>query len=362
MKLLIVNTVRFRMNGVTSVIMNYYRNMDRTDMQTDFVVHNEISEEYRQELEGNGSRIFRFPRKKNLLKYMWQMFRLARKERYDVVHIHGNSATMLFDVLPMFLAGVPVRIVHSHNTTCSHMKAHRLLQPIFKHCYTHGFACGEEAGKWLFEEKDFEVIENGIDLQRYAYDAEVRARFRQALNAGDKTVIGHIGNFIEQKNHVFLIDAFAQLLQRDPNYLLVLISDGALMDAMRQKVAQMGIEDSVLFLGKTAQVPEYMQAMDLLWLPSLHEGLPVVLIEAQAAGLPCMVSDKVSEEANLSGALEFLPIEDPAVWADAAQAWQPSDRKADSRLWRERIAARGYDVTQNAQQVRRLYEAYLKAK
>ncbi len=361
MKVLIVSTVRFRLNGVTSVILNYYRNMDKADMQIDFVVHNEISDEYRQELESNGSRVFRLPRKKNPLVYMWKLYRLLKKGSYDIIHIHGNSAMMTIDVLPAVLAGTPVRIVHCHSTSCSHMKAHKLLLPLFSKCYTHGFACGEAAGRWLFGSKPFQIIKNGIELKRYCYDPALRQTSREKLGAEDQTVIGHIGNFSSEKNHTFLIDAFSTLLKRDRSYLLALIGDGILMDDIRAKAAESGIEKDVVFIGKTTQVPEYLQAMDMLVLPSRHEGLPVVLVEAQAAGLPCLVSEAVSREADLSNSLKFIPIDDPAVWADNMQATAAAkeDRIANCNRWRQHITAAGYDVVQNAQEMKRLYEQYL---
>lgn len=362
MKVLIINTVRFRLNGITSVIMNYYRNIDKQELQTDFVVTNEISQEYREELESDGCRIYRLERKKNPLSYMYGLFRLMRRNRYDVVHIHGNSAMMLFDVLPAKLAGVPVRIVHSHNTTCSHMKLHKLLLPIFRKCYTQGFACGAEAGAWLFGQEPFVELKNGIDLTAYRYDENLRQEFRKMIQAGDRTVIGHIGNFVEQKNHSFLLDWYAELAGDNDNYLLLLISDGALMEEMQEKAKQLGLDGKVLFLGKTTQVAGYLQAMDAFVLPSLHEGLPVVLIEAQAAGLPCYVSNRVTKQVNLTGSVQFLPIDDTTAWArcmtDMAERRAKTDRQQSCERWQQLIAAAGYDVTRNADRLKRLYKAY----
>ena len=360
MRLLIVNTVRFRLNGITSVIMNYYRNMDRSGMQIDFVVPNEISEEYRTELENGGSKVYHLPRKKNPLGYMLGLYRVIRKNRYDVVHVHGNSAMMTVDLLPAWLAGVKVRIAHSHNTTCSHMKAHKLLQPLFRKCYTHGFACGVEAGRWLFEEAPFEVLKNGIDLNQYRYDEGLRQTYRARINAGDRIVLGHAGNFIEQKNHTFLLEWFKLLADENENVMLLLISDGALMDAMKEKTHGLGLDEKVLFLGKTTEMPGYLQAMDMFVLPSLHEGLPVVLVEAQAAGLRCYVSDAVTAEANLTGSMHYLPIDASWRWADALQdaMTQQQNRAGDCDVWQKMIASAGYDVTHNANRVRWLYQSY----
>ena len=360
MKLLIINTVRFRLNGITSVIMNYHRNMDRQGIQTDFVVPNEVSPEYREELERDGCRIYRLERKKNPLAYMCGLYRLMKKNKYDIIHVHGNSAMMFFDILPAKLAGVRVRIVHSHNTTCSHMKMHKLLLPFFQKCYTHGFACGKEAGEWLFGQKPYVELKNGINLKDYAYDETVRQQYRKRINAGDRTVIGHVGNFIEQKNHTFLLDWYAKLAADSDDYLLLLISDGALMEAMKQKTRELGLEKKVLFLGKTTEVAGYLQAMDMFVLPSLHEGLPVVLIEAQAAGLPCYVSETVTKQADLTDSLMFLPLNDIATWAETVKkgSSQCADRAATCMLWQREIAKAGYDVTQNAGRLKNLYSSF----
>lgn len=354
MKLLVINTVPFEFNGISSVIMNYFRNMDQADLQTDFAL-GEINEEYRVELEQRGARIFLLPRNRNPLGYMKNLYTLIRKEGYDVVHVHGNSGTMLVDLLPAVLAGVPVRIAHGHSTSCSHAKAHKLMSPFFKLCYTQGFACSEQAGKFLYGDSPFRVIENGVSLERYTFDPEVRNRFREMLGAGDKRVIGHIGYFQEVKNHRFLLEAFGALVKQDPGYLLVLIGEGDLMDAVRQQAKDLGVADSVVFVGKTNQVPGYLQAMDMLVLPSLYEGLPVVLVEAQAAGLPCLVSENVSRASDLSGEVIFLSIEDPEVWSTCMRQLPVADRADNCEKWHPAIRSAGYDIRENAKQLRKLY-------
>ena len=363
MNILVVTTVRFRLNGITSVIMNYYRNMDKTGMQIDFVVPNEISEEYKEELNRNGSVVYHIPRNRNPLAYQSKVYRVLKENKYDMIHIHGNSAMMVIDLLPAVLAGTKVRIVHSHNTTCSHRRLHNLLYPLFRRMYTHGIACGEDAGRWLFREDDFLLLKNGIDLNKYRYNDEIRSVYREKLQAGDKLVIGHVGNFIEQKNHSFLLDFYEETVKKNPNCLLVLISDGALMDAMKEKAETLGIGEQVLFLGKTLEVAEYLQAMDLFVLPSLHEGLPVVLVEAQASGLYCLVSDKVAKEADLTDRMTYLPIDSVDSWNHAIEQissdMKMEDRQERCEIFQERIRERGYDVTANADRMKQAYERFL---
>lgn len=360
MKVLIVNTVTFRLNGITSVIMNYYRNMDRTGMQIDFVVKNELSEAFRAELEGSGAAVHYIPRNSNLPGYIRQLYRVCKDGKYDVVHIHGNSAMMLLDVLPTLLARVPVRIVHSHSTNCSHVTLHKLLKPLFRRCYTHGFACGEDAGRWLYDKHPFTILKNGVDLKKYRFDSAVRKEYRRKLGVDEQIVIGHIGYFSALKNHTFLLDAFAAAAARDERYRLLLIGNGDLFQDMKDKAAALGVENKVWFLGNTTEVAQYIQAMDMLTLPSLHEGLPVVLVEAQSAGLPCLVSDRVAKEADLTNSLRYLSIDDASAWAEAFTQIDVDEGQRAIRCneWQRCIAEAGYDVAANADQMQEFYKEF----
>lgn len=363
MKVLVVSTVRFRLNGITSVILNYYRNLNKEDMKIDFVVPNEISEDYKKELNSNGSVVYHIPRKKKPFAYQKKLYQILKQNQYDIIHIHGNSAMMLLDVLPAKFAKTEVRIVHSHNTTCNYVWIHKILEPIFKLCYTHGFACGEDAGKWLFGNDDFVLLKNGIELEKYKYDEKIRQIYREKIGATNRKVVGHVGNFIEQKNHEFLIDVFAELVKKDENYLLLLISDGALLNHIKEKVKNLNLDNNVIFLGKCTEVYNYLQAMDLFVLPSLHEGLPVVLIEAQASGLPCFVSDKVSKESDLTNSINFIDISNLKSWIEEINNFFVSDIKKNrmevSRINQDKISMQGYDVKKNASIMEELFKKYL---
>ncbi len=397
MRVLVISTVRFRTNGITQVILNYYRNMDRRGIQTDFVVINSVSGGYREELENTGAQIYRLPRREQPFLYQQGLLRLMKENQYDIVHIHGNSAMMALETWTAQRAKIPVRIVHSHNTSCTHMRLHRLLYPVFARTYTHGFACGEDAGRWLFQRKPYEVLRNGIDLERFAYSGELQREYRKKLGV-DMTeagrdgvqrscfVIGHIGNFIDQKNHEFLIRVFESLYRKDSRYRLVLLGDGALKEVMEAKVRELQLEAAVLFAGTTETPENYMQAMDLFALPSLYEGLPVVLVEAQAMGLPCIVSDRVSRAADLTGNIEYAGIEtagDVKLWTEAivqeaaaiereaakekaAKEKAEKEAAAKGRLRTEAKLARircciqdaGYDIRRSAGELKRFYQMY----
>lgn len=362
MKVLVVNTVSFRFNGITSVIMNYYRSMDKSDVQIDFVTNRVITEQFEKELLESGARVFKATRDKNPLKYMYTLYKILRKGRYDVIHVHGNSAMLFFDMLPAFLAGTRVRIAHSHNTTCTHLKAHKLLKPFFSLLYTHGFACGTDAGKWLFGSKPFEVLNNGIDLEKYAFSSEIRQEYRQKLGVTSERVVGHVGNFIPQKNHGFLLESFAELLKNEPNSVLVLFGDGDSFESAQNKIAELKIEQNIRLMGKSNEIHNFLQAMDVFALPSLYEGLPVVLVEAQSAGLPCIVADTVAREANLSEEMKYIPIDSAEDWAKKIAGTKPlsdEERAEKCALWQQKVSEKGYDIKKNANKMKEMYISYL---
>ncbi len=357
MKVLVINTVRFKLNGISAVIKNYYQAMDKKNLQMDFVAIDEPSDEYRCFFVKNHLRCFVFY-KKNIASYFCKILNLCRKEKYDIVHIHGNSANMAIELFAVALGGVKVRIAHSHNTATMHPFMHNLLWPMFSKLCTTRLACGEDAGKWLYRDKNFTVLNNGIQTKDYAFSEEKRNTVRKELGIqDDEILLGHVGNFIEQKNHSFLIDIFSEVHSENPKFKLLLISDGMLMPIIKDKVNSLGLDDAVIFLGKTLKVSEYLQGMDLFLLPSLHEGLPVVLVEAQAAGLICAVSNTVAKEADLTESSVFLPIDTVAPWTTVIEklGYKKRNREEDSTNNIALIKEKGYDIEQNADKLRQIY-------
>lgn len=362
MRILIVSTVPFNFNGIASVIMNYYRSMNKKELQFDFVVVDEITDEFKNEIERNSSRIFCLSRGKNPIKYMRCLYKIIKLYNYNIVHVHGNSATMAIDLLPARIAEVPIRIAHSHNTTCSHKKLHKLLYPIFENLMTHGFSCGNDAGKWLFKDKPFNVIKNGIDLNEFIYDEQIRNKYREKVNAGNKIVVGHVGNFVKQKNHEFIVKIMNELSRISPEYIFLLIGFGELYTEIKDIIHHLNLDDKVVFVGKTTEVNKYLQAMDLFILPSLHEGLPLVLVEAQASGLPCLVSESVSSETKLSNLINFMPINDAKDWAkwiySSTECWN-DERMIKMGKAHINIINEGYDITNSANHMKDLYQEYI---
>lgn len=370
MRILVINTVRFRLNGITSVIMNYYRWMDKSRMTMDFVTIGETNEGLRRELEENGSNIYEFKRAQNPFYYMKSLTRLFKEHPYDVVHVHGNSALMLVDLLPAKWAGIPVRIAHAHNTDCSKKLLHHLMGPIFRKSYNHGFACGEEAGKWLYGNGNFLVVRNGIDLHKFQFHPETRKEYRRKIGVGKRRVIGHVGHFTEQKNHRFLIDLFAELQKEYSEILLLLLGDGMLMDEMMERAKEKDVIGNVIFCGNVQDIPNYLMAMDVFVLPSIYEGMPLSLIEAQVSGLPCIASDRISQEARLTDLTEFLPLEEKDRWERdimenlnleglGLEDQELEYRQSKSEEASRKIAGQGYEIKENASRLQSLYQAYI---
>ena len=364
MRVLMISTVKFRHNGISSVIMNFYRSMKKDkSMQIDLLIPCGSDDKRLQEFVENGDAYYEIPRAKNLIKYFRSVTDLIRRNKYDLVHVHGNSSTLVVEILAAKKAGVKVRIAHGHNTETDHPHLHRLLQPLLVRLTTTGFACSKDAGDFLFGDPAlYTVINNGIEVDKFQFDFQKREEIRNRLSVHpNEKLIGHVGNFLPQKNHEFLIRFAADLIHRDPSYKFLLISDGILHDKIEQTAKQLGIDDNIIYIRKTDRIQDYYQAMDLFILPSRFEGFGVVLVEAQTNGLPCLASDTVTRESNLSGNVKYLTIEDPDVWSKeiAKTLSSKCDREKESLKNAICIKKAGYDIATEAGKVKKIYSDLL---
>lgn len=355
-KILMVNTVPMGYDGIGMGILKYVANMDRNDMEVDVVVINRLDAGMRSRVENLGCKIYELTDRNTApWKYVLSLRNVVRKGRYDVVHIHCNSCTAMVDLLGARLGKAKMLCPHSRNTKCEHFMIHRLLRPFFRLLYTDGFACGVDAGRWLFGEKPFTVWNNALDMDTYRFNRDERYRMRKELNLDDRTAIGHVANFNQQKNHTFLLDVFAEVVKCDGRYVLFLIGDGLLRESMETKARELGISQSVVFVGTYLNVPKYLNAMDLMVLPSLFEGLPNVVIEWQANGLPSLVADTVTKECDLTGSVTFIPLEEK-VWVERILSMKSDcDRTMCSRNNCVRMAAAGYSIKEEAAKLKAYY-------
>ena len=352
--LLFVNTVRPGYDGLTMFTLKILRAMDLSGMRAGYVFIAEPPAAIRAELEALGVEVHVLARNGNPPRYVLALARLIRRGRYNVVHAHGNSATLAAEMLAAFLGGARARIAHSHNTACRFMALNRLLGPLFQSLTTARMACGQEAGRWLFGRRPFEVVPVASDPREYRFDAARREAARAAMGIGaDDILIGCVAIFAPAKNHAFLLDAFDRARRANPRLKLTLIGDGPLRPQIERAAGE-----GVIFTGSVPDVPDRMQALDALVLPSLHEGFPNVLVEAQMAGLPALVSDSVTRDCDLTGLVRFLPLERDR-WAAAMAAVAPIDREKASADGCERAAAKGFDARREAAKLRARYEAMI---
>lgn len=265
--------------------------------------------------------------------------RLAEDEGYDVVHIHADVANkLLVSALAARSAGCKKIIVHSHATDVDGNRRwlkkifHCVCRPLLPLLCTDFLTCSDLAAKWMFPSVPKEkivMVNNGINLEKFRFSDEMRVAIRAQLGLLEKFVVGHVGRFAYQKNHDFLIDIFKAAHDSCPNAVLLLVGEGDLMPEIKEKVDMLGLADSVVFYGVSHSVQDLFQAMDVFVLPSHFEGLPIVGVEAQSSGLPCLFSDRITREADVIGNSTFLPIGSEAVmqWRDKIVELQSFERK-----------------------------------
>ena len=318
---------RMDSGGIESVVMNYYRHIDRKKIQFDFYFSQDSAFPQREELEQLGAGISPIPPYSRPFAYHRALYKAFREKKYRIVHAHLSTMSV-FSLFAAWRAGVPVRICHNHTTAHWGEGVKTLLKyilrPFNKIFATDYFACGEAAGRWMYGDRCFDrgevtVMPNAIDTEQFAFDPAARAALREELGIPqDAFVVGHVGRFMYQKNHGFLMDIFAQLHKERPEARLLLVGEGELMEQVREKAQRLGLEKSVIFTGARRDVSKLYSAMDVFCLPSFYEGMPVVAWEAQANGLPCVFSDRVSSEAKQGDHGCFLdPAQGPSEWVSA---------------------------------------------
>lgn len=343
--------------GAESMIMNWYRNIDRTKVQFDFLLRSQENI-YEQEIEQLGGKVYYMPEfpKKYFSNYVrTNIFFKEHASEYLAIHVHGNALiyTNVFNIAKRY--GIQNRIMHSHNTSTKSkffLPLHQLNKCRIKRLANYYFACSEEAGIWCFN-KGYTVINNGIDVEKFRYNEEKRAAFRQTLNIeSDTFVICHIGRFLESKNHEFIIKVFYDYQKRNENSKLLLVGIGPLMEKYKKTVCELGIKDKVEFLGVRTDIPDVLSASDLFLFPSLFEGLPVSLIEAQANGIFCLASITISKESKVSEAIKYLPIDvSPEFWCEKIEINDIEKRKKAY----EYVGDCNYNIKNVAQNVQNVY-------
>lgn len=350
--------------GAETMIMNLYRNIDRTKVQFDFIVHTNEKCAFDDEIMSLGGHIYRVPRYtgKNHFQYKkaWQEF-FKKHPEYKIIHGHVRSTASIY--LKIAKKYGLTTIAHSHNTSSGtgfSAAVKNLMQYPIRYTADHLFACSMSAGKWLFGEKalkkeNFHILKNAIDTKKFIFNKSIRAEKRQELQVGNRFLIGHVGRFHPQKNHDFLVNVFKEIHDRNKNAVLLLVGDGELRESIKNKVDDLGLTDNVIFTGVRSDVPELFQAMDVFLFPSNYEGLGIVVVEAQAAGLPCVVADTIPVEAFISDLVTELSLTQSKIdWAMSVLE-HVNEKEYERPNTMNLIKNKGYDILDTSKKIEQFY-------
>lgn len=343
--------------GAETFVMNVYRHIDRSKLQFDFLVHGDKVGAYEEEIKNLGGKIFRLPSMTHFFAYKKAIKQFFDEHpEYTIIHSHASELGWLI-FREAHKRNIPYRICHAHNSP----KGITIKTPIrfiFKtgikrHSNVY-FACGKEAGIWQFgKQTAFTIINNGISVNDFRFNKETREKTRSELGIDEKLVVGHVGRFERQKNHNHLIEVF-DCIAKKTDATLLLIGEGSLRYEIEKKVKDKGLSDRVIFLGMQQNVSKYLNAMDAFIFPSLFEGLPVTLIEAQTNGLTCYISDSISTEVKVTDLVHLCSLLDsPQKWADlVVNGVSDLDNR---NMYSKEVSACGYDISNTASYLQDYY-------
>lgn len=358
-KILIVITTSFESTGgLTTVMMNYYREMDKTEMQVDFASTNEAEEVLANELRQHGSNYYNLGnRKKQVKHYISKLKKLLREQKYDVIHINGNSSTMLIETLTARRCCIKKIICHTHTSQSEYPMINRMLNPFFNGSYTKALAVSNKSGEWLYD-NEFDVINNAIDIEKYRFNMEARRHLRQKYELSGKYIIGTVGKLTESKNQSFLLKVFSEYREIDPNSVLMIVGGGGLEEKLKKQAKKLKIDDCVIFLGMRNDVNCILQCFDCFVFTSLYEGFGMALVEAQASGLYCITSNSVPRETQVTSNIKYVSLQAPTVvWAEkiAEQKSKNIDREQISKDACISIREHGFDIKTEVKRLECIY-------
>lgn len=343
-------------NGISSVILNYGEKLNKEKFKIDLFVGEPINEINIKRCNNANIQIIKTPQKrgKNPLKYF--VFLKKKLVDYDIVHIHGNSRTIFLELLISRINKNKINIAHCHSIKCEHKLIHYLLTPFFRKMYDYGVACSKAAGKWMFGNSSFLVLQNGIETSKYIYNINTRERIRKELNIEDKFVIGHVGNFSDSKNYPFLLELFEKVFEKNDKARLLLVGNYDNNQTLKNKILSSKYASNIILYGATNKIYELYNAMDIFVFPSKYEGLGIVLVEAQCNGLKCVVSNMVPNEVEIdSKIIKFLSLNDDSEkWILEILKKNNENRKQLYIKNQEKIEQ--YDINKSVIQLEKIYE------
>lgn len=358
--LIIINTIDA--GGAETFVMKVYRELSKFNYQFDFLINKKNSSFYRKEIESLGGKIyFGYSKSKHPIKCFMSIYNIVKTEKYQRIFCIAVHPVGILDVLAAKAAGAKALLVRSTNSNAGGWISSILAgicRPLMCHYATTMIAPSQEAAQWLFgkkaiRERKVEIVHNAIDLSKFQFDNTFRMEARNMLGVkNEQHIVGHIGRFNKQKNHSFLIDSFIEFKKMEPEAILLLIGEGELEYSIKNKVAEAGITEAVKFLGIRNDISNLLMAMDIMLFPSLYEGLPNVIVEAQATGLPCLISDSITKEVILSEWVENESINNsPLNWAKHAKRQLEKNKHTRRESAIRSLSESGYSITETAKQI-----------
>lgn len=344
-------------DGVASFAMNYFKCIDRSKIHIDFAIFHDTPSIHREEIKKTNSKVFVLPELKYIIKHFKECKRIIREGNYDIIHNNTINVSLPLMIIAQKYK-IPIRIIHSHNSRFGEglLKEcrNRLLFFLLKQTATSFAACSELAGLKTFGKKEFKVIPNVIQDSTFHFDSSVRAQIREKMGVKDKIIIGSVGRVAKQKNPLFALDVIASLIERNDKIEYWWIGSGVLDSLFLQKAQDLNIQDKVKLLGTRSDVRELYQAMDCFFMPSLFEGLPISCVEAQAMGLPCVISDRISQEVAYTDLVEFCSLrEDICKWTFVIN--EQITRKIQREKYTKVLEKSCYSITNAAKKMESFY-------
>lgn len=349
---------RMEAGGTQALLMNLYRNIEREKIQFDFLVEYPNKEFYDDEIISLGGKIYysNIRQDKNVIEFERKLQKIIKENNYKIIHVHTYSIGY-FVLKTAKKSGVPIRIAHSHsnNMTNDFKKYFKIiLQKLYPIYATNFIACSDEAGKYLFKNKKFEILNNAIDSKKFIFSKETRCEIRKELGLSDKFVVGHVGRFKPEKNHLFLINIFFEIKKQLPDAKLLMIGNGDSSQEITERIRELSIQNDVIILKNRKDINKLYQAMDVFVFPSIYEGLGIVAIEAQASGIPCVCSTGLPKESKITNLYTRLSLNESAKkWANVAI--ESSKNKLAFTNTQKYVIKANYDIKMEAEKLENYY-------
>lgn len=355
--LVVITTAFTKTGGLASVMLNYWRALDKTGFTFDFASTNVIEDSLYREISKEGCNYYQLPSRNNLIAYVSSLIKICKG--YDIIHVHANSATSIIELIAAKIAGIPKRIHHNHNSRSKYPVLNKILLPLLRYTYTDAVACSTASGEWIFGKNNYVILPNAINIDRFMFDCSVRDRIRKEFCIlENEFVIGHIGKFTDAKNHEFLIKVFASYHQKHSNSKLLLVGNGPWYQKIINWVKESGCADAIILAGLRSDVSSIIQAFDIFVFPSIYEGLPLSVLEAQASGLPCLISSNVSSSVKIGTDSILKDLSDGIEnWAEAIDKFDYTISRRDRCTQNyELITKSHFNIKEEANELMKIYK------